>query len=77
MSNFTSVNILDMINAIGEEELQLILSDFSCPMNHEIEEFVRKNAIEFAKRKTPVITWICKEMEDLECWKMERQRDLI
>ncbi|MFR3947099.1 MAG: hypothetical protein ACLTZM_08375 [Ruminococcus sp.] len=54
MSNFTSVNILDMINAIGEEELQLILSDFSCPKNHEIEEFVRKNAIEFAKRKMSI-----------------------
>ena len=38
VSNFTSVNILDMINAIGEEELQLILSDFSCLKNHEIEE---------------------------------------
>ncbi len=54
MSNFTSVNILDMINAIGEEELQPILSDFSCPKNHEIEGFVRKNAIEFAKRKMSV-----------------------
>ncbi len=54
MSNFTSVNILDMINAIGEEELQLILSDFSCSKNHEIEEFVRKNAIEFAKRKMSI-----------------------
>ena len=43
-----------MINAIGEEELHLILSDFSCPKNHEIEEFVRKNAIEFAKRKMSI-----------------------
>ncbi len=41
MSHFTSVNILDMINAIGEEELQLILSDFFCPKNHEIEELDR------------------------------------
>ena len=54
MSNFTSVNILDMIEAIGEEGLQFILSDFSCPKNHEIEEFVRKNAIEFARRKISI-----------------------
>lgn len=54
MSNFQSVNILDMINAIGEKELQLILSDFSCLKNHEIEYFVRKNAIEFAKRKMSI-----------------------
>lgn len=37
-----------MISAIGEEELQLILSDFFCPKNYEIEEFVRKNAIEWS-----------------------------
>lgn len=54
MSNFETVNILDMIDAIGEEELQFILSDFSCPKNLEIEHFVRKNAIEFAKRKMSI-----------------------
>lgn len=54
MSNFTSVNILDMISAIGEKKLQPILSDFSCPKNLEIEEFVRKNAIEFARRKISI-----------------------
>lgn len=54
MSNFETVNILDMIDAIGEEELQLILSDFSCPKNQEIEHFVRKNAIEFARRKMSI-----------------------
>lgn len=54
MSSFETVNILDMIDAIGEEELQLILSDFSCPKNQEIEHFVRKNAIEFAKRKMSI-----------------------
>lgn len=48
------VNILDMIDAIGEEELQLILSDFSCPKSLEIEHFVRKNAMEFAKRKMSI-----------------------
>lgn len=42
MSDFTTVNILDMINAIGEEELQLILSDFSCPNNHESEGGCKK-----------------------------------
>lgn len=54
MNKFETVNILDMINAIGEEELQFILSDFFCPKNHEIEQFVRKNAIEFAKRKMSI-----------------------
>ncbi len=30
------------------------LSDFFCLKNYEIEEFVRKNAIEFAKRKMSI-----------------------
>lgn len=42
------------MDAIGEDELQHILSDFSCPQNMEIENFVRENAVEFAKRKMSV-----------------------
>lgn len=43
-----------MTDAIGEEELQQLLSDFSCPKNQEIQHFVRENAIEFAKRKMSI-----------------------
>ena len=45
------VNILDMMELIGEDGVKQILSDFSCPLNVEIENFVHNNAIEFAKRK--------------------------
>ncbi len=31
MKKYTVVNILDMLEAIGEENLSAILSDFSCP----------------------------------------------
>lgn len=37
MKKYTVVNILDMLEAIGEENLSAILSDFSCPINKEIE----------------------------------------
>ena len=36
MKEYTVVNILDMLEAIGEENLSAILSDFSCPINKEI-----------------------------------------
>lgn len=49
MSNCIAVNIQDMLKAIGEEELLRLLSDFSCPLNTEVEDFVRKKAIDFAK----------------------------
>lgn len=54
MNAYTTVNILDMINVIGEDSVNLILSDFSCPKNDEIENFIKKNAIDFAKRKMSI-----------------------
>lgn len=54
MKEYTVVNILDMLEAIGEESLYAILSDFSCPVNKEIEKFVRHNAVEFAKKKMSI-----------------------
>ena len=47
-------NILDMLDSIGEERVKAVLSDFACPKNNEIEDFLHKNAIEFAKRKMSV-----------------------
>jgi hypothetical protein len=38
-SDYITVNILDMIDAIGEDALISILSDFSYPKNLEIENF--------------------------------------
>lgn len=54
MSAYTTVNILDMIKVIGEDNVNQLLSDFSCPKNDEIENFIKKNAIDFAKRKMSV-----------------------
>ena len=49
MNQFEAVNILDMVNAIGEDAVKAFLSDFSCPKNLEVEGFVKQNALEFAK----------------------------
>ena len=54
MAETVIVNILDLIDSIGEEEVQTILSGFSCSKNKEIENFVRKNAVIFAKKKMSV-----------------------
>ncbi len=54
MSGYTVINILDMMETVGEDELSSILSDFSCPRNPEIEHFIHNNAIEFAKRKMSI-----------------------
>lgn len=62
MRQFDTINILDMIGAIGETKLKKCLSDFSCPINPEIEQFVINNAIEFAKKKLSVTYFIVNEL---------------
>ena len=54
MSSFNTVNILDLLDLVGEDEVEKILSDFSCSKNMEIELFVKKNAIDFSKKKMSV-----------------------
>ena len=51
MSAVTTINLLDLVDAIGEGETKNLLSDFSCSKNQEIENYVRKNALDFARRK--------------------------
>lgn len=54
MNNHSIFNILDMLESLGEDEVRSILSDFSCPMNAEIEDFLHNKAIDFAKRKMSI-----------------------
>ncbi|MCD7867319.1 MAG: hypothetical protein LUG62_03795 [Clostridiales bacterium] len=54
MNAYKAVNILDMIEVIGEDGTRSVLSDFSCSKNGEIENFIKKNAIDFAKKKMSV-----------------------
>jgi len=52
--DFEVINILDMIDSVGEDETSIALSEFSCSRNKEIENFVHNNAIDFAKKKMSV-----------------------
>lgn len=55
-------NILDIIDYEGEEELELILSEFICQKNDEIQTFLKDKAIEFAKKKLS-ITYLVNDSE--------------
>jgi len=52
--SFSVLNILDIMEDSGEDDIRDALSAFSCPANLEIENFARNKAIEFAKRKLSV-----------------------
>ncbi|MCI9144502.1 MAG: GNAT family acetyltransferase [Lachnospiraceae bacterium] len=62
MRQFVTINILDMLGAIGETNLKKCLSDFSCPINLEIEQFVKENALDFAKKKLSVTYFVVNEL---------------
>ena len=52
--NFSVVNILDLLEIIGETSLSELFSTFSCTKNSEIEYFLKNNSINFAKRKMAI-----------------------
>lgn len=54
MSVISVVNILDFADIVGEDSTNEILSDFSCPLNHEIEHFLQADALQFAKEKLAI-----------------------
>ncbi len=59
-THFVEINLSDMIEQMGEDETKIILSSFSCPLNKDIENFLKNKAIEFSKRttaKTHLVFW--------------------
>lgn len=50
MSGYVLINLKNMLDAIGESEVKNILSDFYCPLNPDVELFLKQKAIEFSKQ---------------------------
>ena len=63
--SFIVKNILDSLKDDGEEFLKRFLASFSCPVNPEIEQFLKERAIDFAKRRLS-ITYLVTDNDDGE-----------
>lgn len=50
MTGYKIVNLKLMVEEIGEEKAKVLLSSFSCPMNADVETFLRQKAINFSKQ---------------------------
>lgn len=50
MTGFKEVNLSILLEEIGEEKVKAFLADYSCPMNEDIEDFLRNKAILFSKQ---------------------------
>lgn len=60
-----AINILDLIEQIGEDELNSGLSDFSCPFNKDIERFIKNNALNFARQKISMTYLVLTKQGDI------------
>lgn len=50
MHGYKVVNLKILVDEMGEEFAKNFLSDFSCPLNLDVESFLRYKAIEFSKQ---------------------------
>lgn len=50
MTGYRVVNLSLLIDELGEEFTKEVLSTFSCPLNKDVEYFLEKKAISFAKQ---------------------------
>lgn len=68
-TNFVQFNLSDLLDQLGEDEVKVILSSFSCPLNADVERFLREKAIEFSKRgfsKTHLVYWTTQDSKEKE-----------
>lgn len=68
-SHFVEINLSDLIEQLGEDETKAILSFFVCPLNKDIEYFIKYKAIEFSKRttaKTHLVFWQTEDEKNIE-----------
>lgn len=49
MTGYRVVNLKILIEEIGEDAVKSILSNFSCPLNPDVEFFLSKKAIDFSR----------------------------
>lgn len=50
LTGFREANLADMLDALGEERVNGLLSEFSCPLNPDVEYFLQHRAIVFCRQ---------------------------
>lgn len=63
MSEYVQINLSNILEQVGEDRAKSILSDFSCPLNKDVEFFLHQKAIEFSKQdlsKTHLVYYVDK-----------------
>ena len=68
IANYRYYNIRRLLDdpEIGEEVVKEMLSSFQCPMNPDVETFLKVNAIEFTKKSQSVTYLVMSEAGDMD-----------
>lgn len=61
MSGYSVQSIPELVDSIGEDGIRTLISEFSCPINLEIETFVKNSSIDFANQKISVTHFLLDE----------------
>ena len=60
-SKYTVFNIREYLgdgsHGLGEDTLLQVLSEFSCKINPDVERFIKKQSVEFAKNNSRLHIW--------------------
>lgn len=51
LNDYTQIWLRDLIEQLGETQVEKILSTFECPKNNDIEYFIRNTAVNFTKNQ--------------------------
>ena len=68
-THFVEMNLSDILEQLGEDKTKSILSSFACPLNEDVEFFIKHRAIEFSKRttaKTHLVFWQTEDAQEIE-----------
>lgn len=68
-THFIQFNLCDLLDELGEEDVKSILSSFSCPLNPDVEYFLKTKSIEMSRRdfsKTYLVYWATEDGSELE-----------
>ena len=68
MTGYWQASLKDMIDVRGEAVMQNELSRFSCPLNPDIEYFIKAKAIEFEKWDLLQRIWFILAIGALPYW---------
>ena len=50
IAGYVQINLANLLDELGEDRVKSILSNFSCPLNKDVENFLHDKAIEFSKQ---------------------------